>query len=231
MAKEFDFPGIVPWGRTLKEYRGFFALNDLKLLSPILDVAAGPSSFTAEALYQGARAVAVDPLYALNDREITDRFEEARPQMMRGLRLAFTRFTWSHYSSPKEVEELRQRALTLFLEDYAARQDEANYVPGSLPNLPFSAESFRLALSSHLLFLYDHVLTLPFHISAILEMARVAHEVRIFPLMNMDGKPSEFLREVRKAVEAKGLFTSLDEVPFEFQKGANHMLRVVGPDA
>src|SRR5215203_3292250 len=57
-------PAISLFGRSLDEYVRFFSLNIDELRGrPVLDVAAGPSSFTAEACRRGIDAVAVDPLY------------------------------------------------------------------------------------------------------------------------------------------------------------------------
>lgn len=39
---------IVPFGRTLAEYRLMFDLTDRDLQCQILDIGAGPASFTAE---------------------------------------------------------------------------------------------------------------------------------------------------------------------------------------
>ena len=59
-----DLPAVSFFGRTLAEYRQFFRLEPDSLRDrAVLDVAAGPSSFTAEASRLGARAVASDPLY------------------------------------------------------------------------------------------------------------------------------------------------------------------------
>ena len=52
-----------------------------------------------------------------------------------------------------------------------------------LPTLPFADRSFDLALSSHFLFLYTEQFDESFHRSSIVEMCRVADEVRVFPLL------------------------------------------------
>jgi SAM-dependent methyltransferase len=59
-----ELPTVPFFGRTLDEYTRFLAL-DLPALRgrAVLDVAAGPSSFTVEASRRGIDAVAVDPLY------------------------------------------------------------------------------------------------------------------------------------------------------------------------
>ncbi len=223
--KEFDLGGIVPWGRRFDEYADFFALADMPPEGPILDVGGGPASFAAEAAGQGQEVVACDPIYAATGDAIRQRFEETRSDMMAGLRLAQYRFNWTRYGSPERIEKIRREALELFLADFEAR-GRVRYVPASLPALPFADDAFQTALCSHLLFLYGDDLDAAFHVAAVRELARVAREVRIFPLVNLDGRPSSHLPVVMAELEAAGLFPELVSVPFEFQRGATEMLRV-----
>ena len=67
---------IVPWGRSLDEYRAMFALSPADLRSRMLDCGGGPASFNAEGTALGARIVSVDPLYAYAARDIERRIEE-----------------------------------------------------------------------------------------------------------------------------------------------------------
>src|SRR6185503_3778759 len=61
---EIDPPPVYFFGRSLAEYAQCFALDVSTLRGrDVLDVAAGPSSFTAEACARKVNAVAVDPLY------------------------------------------------------------------------------------------------------------------------------------------------------------------------
>jgi hypothetical protein len=92
--------------------------------------------------------------------------------------------------------------------------------------LPFADGSFDLALCSHLLFLYSRQLDQTFHVSAATELCRVASEVRIFPLLALGGEPSPHVEGVASALRARGFEVSLDKVPYEFQKGGDHMMRV-----
>ena len=225
MEREFKLDGIVPWGRRLWEYRAFFALERADFGAPVLDVGAGPSSFAAEAVDEGARVTAADPLYALPGELIAKRFEETRGAMMEGLRQARYRFRWSHYGSPDNIEKIRREALGLFLDDYA-REGAGRYVEASLPRLPFTDDAFHLALSSHLLFLYGDDLDFGFHIEALHELLRVAREVRVFPLVNLDGRPSSHLPGVLAHFAREGVEAGLVPVPYEFQCGATKMLRL-----
>ena len=223
--KEFDLRGIVPWGRRYDEYADFFAFDELPPTGSILDVGGGPASFAAEAAERGMEVVACDPIYAATGDAIQRRFEETRGDMMAGLRIAQYRFNWKRYGSPDRIESLRRKALDIFLADFETRRRE-RYIPASLPELPFGTDAFQTALCSHLLFLYGDDLDAAFHVAAARELARVAHEVRIFPLLNLDGRPSSHLPIVMDELQEAGLFPQLVAVPFEFQRGATHMLRI-----
>ena len=64
-----------------------------------------------------------------------------------------------------------------------------------------------------------------FHRSVILELCRVATEVRIFPLLALDGTASPY---VASTVDDLSDFweISLETVPYEFQRGGNQMMHV-----
>jgi len=112
-----------------------------------------------------------------------------------------------------------------FLADYSSEKRDERYIAAALPVLPFEDHSFDLALCSHFLFLYTEQLSEEFHLEAIREMCRVADEVRIFPLLTLDGHRSGYLpaivRQLRESWEV-----SIQTVPYEFQRGGNQMMRV-----
>lgn len=222
---EFKLKGIVPWGRRLDEYQAFFNLRHIEPGIRILDVGSGPSSFACEASQCGIAVSAIDPLYALDAGTIRKRFDETVRVMRAGLRTASYRFNWSFYGSEEQVYRRRFEALSLFLEDYQSGVGD-RYITGQLPFLPFADRSYDIALSSHLLFLYGDELNRDFHIAALREMLRVAGEVRVFPLVNLDGRPSSHLPEVMRVLEADGFIPQLVHVDFEFQMGATKMLRI-----
>ena len=74
--------------------------------------------------------------------------------------------------------------------------------------------------------MYSEHLDFEFHLSAILEMLRVADEVRIFPLMTLNNVYSPHIKKVQEALEQKGYKSEIIQTEYEFQKGANEMLKV-----
>ena len=128
-------------------------------------------------------------------------------------------------SGPPRV---RMAAMVDFLSDYPTGMTEKRYVDGELPHLPFPDKTFDLALCSHLLFLYSEQLSEDFHVESIKELCRVAHEVRIFPLLELGSRKSRHVESVRARLTAEGYAVSIDPVPYEFQRGGNQMMCVKG---
>ncbi len=230
------FTKVLPWGRSLGEYRAMFALEALPFgpalsRTRVLDVAGGPASFTAEMHEAGAEAVACDPLYALSGAEIAVHIEDARREIMAVVRRDRDRFVWSSLASPEEMERRRLAAMARFLEDYPAGLEAGRYRPDALPDLDFPDGRFDLVLCSHFLFTYSAQLDAGFHLRAMVEMARVGREVRVFPLLDGDGAPSAHLEATLAGLRRAGFDADTPEVPYEFQRGGNRMLRVRGPAA
>ncbi len=117
-------------------------------------------------------------------------------------------------------------AMNEFLRDYPAGLTDGRYIDAELPHLPFGNTSFDLALCSHFLFLYTAQLGEAFHWSAIREMCRVATEVRIFPLLALGAAPSPLVERMVEECGGQGFDVSIDEVPYEFQRGGNKMMRI-----
>jgi SAM-dependent methyltransferase len=227
MAKEFRLEDIVPWGRSAEEYAAFFALDGLPPSLRILDCASGPSSFAEEMSRGGIGVTAVDPLYQFPRAAIESRIEVARHRMAEGLERAHDRFVWTFFGSVEGLIRYRMAAMQRFLEDYEEGLSCQRYVTGALPSLEFADGSFDIVLCSHFLFMYDHQLDAAFHDAAIAEMLRVGDELRIFPLLNLDGEPSRFVSSVSEALRRQDISVAVEQVGYEFQKGGNMMLRAV----
>jgi hypothetical protein len=98
-------------------------------------------------------------------------------------------------------------------------------VAASLPELPFPSETIDLALCANLLFMYSEELDLDMHVASLRELLRVGREVRIFPLLDMDGHPSVHLEASVRALQTSA-HVELVPVPFEFRRGDSRMLRL-----
>jgi hypothetical protein len=224
----FTLADVVPWGRCFEEYHGMFALSDVDLAGRILGCGDGPASFNAEATREGVRVVSVDPLYAHTRTEILERIDATFDPMLEETRRNAQEFVWTTIRSVEELGETRHAAMRSFLGDYDAGRDEGRYVDAALPDLPFPDGSFDLALCGHFLFLYSVHRDLDFHLASIREMCRVAREARVFPLLALGGSPSPFVEPCREALGDSGFEVTIEEVPYEFQRGGNRMMRVRG---
>lgn len=96
----------------------------------------------------------------------------------------------------------------------------------TLPRLPFADHSFDLALCANFLFLYSSQHDLDFHVQALLELVRVAREVRVFPLMELGSVLSRHVDSGTDALRGHGLVVDSIQVPYELQRGGNRMMRI-----
>lgn len=223
----FTLDQVVPWGRSFDEYGRMFALTGQDTASRILGCGDGPASFNAEATRRGARVVSCDPLYRFERDEIEQRIVETRDRILEQTRLNSHQFVWSgEIRTPEDLGRVRADAMRVFLDDYDVGRASGRYVDAELPALPFADRSFDLAVCSHLVFLYSSQLGEAFHRAALRELCRVATEVRVFPLVALDGMRSPFVERCVEDLESAGHATFIEPVAYEFQRGANQMLRV-----
>jgi hypothetical protein len=217
---------VIPWGRSLAEYIRMFDLTPEQLKMRILDCAGGPASFNAEMTRQGYNVISCDPVYQFSADEIAQRIQETYPILINGVKANWENYTWQDIQSPEEMGRIRMSAMQQFLKDFPFGLQQGRYVIGELPMLLFDTKQFDLALCSHFLFTYSDLLSLEFHLASIQELCRVAGEVRIFPLLNISGEISSLLLSVIKELAAQGYNWEIQQVPYEFQKGGNQLLRV-----
>ena len=118
-------------------------------------------------------------------------------------------------------------AMIKFLADFPKGISQKRYLKSELPNLPFTDGKFDLALCAHFLFTYSNILSTDFHVSSIVEMRRVASEVRVFPLVTQfSGETSPHLEPVISQLTSRGFQVEVRKVDYEFQKDGNQMLWV-----
>lgn len=204
-----------------------FALTEGDLRRRILGCADGPASFNAEAAERGVDVVSVDPFYAFSRADIQRRIDATYDEVIAEARRNLGDFVWTEFRSVDELGQARRASMRRFLDDFEAGLRCGRYVAGELPSLPFSDRACDLALCSHFLFLYSEQLSDAFHVESVLELCRAAGEVRIFPLISLDGTRSPHVGPVSAAVRRIGRSAEIETVPYEFQKGANQMMRIV----
>ncbi len=220
---------VKPWGRSFNEYVGMFGLTTADLQKRILGCGDGPASFNAEATALGHTVISVDPLYALSAEQIERRVEATWRDILEQLRGNMDMFVWKSFGTVDELGAARLSAMRRFTADLEQGKDDGRYIDASLPALPFADGQFDLALCSNFLFLYSDHLDTAFHIAAVQEMCRVAKEVRVFSLYDLANQESRHVEPVLAAMQAAGLVAERVRVEYEFQQGANQMLRVSRP--
>jgi len=222
----FTLDKVVPWGRSFDEYQRMFALTESDLGLKILGCGDGPANFNAHATRRGSVVVSCDPIYRYDVEQLRARIAATHDEILEQTRRNATEFVWNVIRSVEELAQVRMAAMKDFLDDYPTGRINGRYVDAELPDLPFGDSSFDLAVCSHFLFLYTTQLGDLFHRRAVREMCRVAREVRIFPLLALGAVPSPFVHLVAAEFGGDGFNVSIEDVPYEFQRGANKMMRI-----
>jgi hypothetical protein len=225
MAMKLD--NVVPFGRSLDEYRRMFCLSEADLSKRILGVGDGPASFNAEATASGSQVISIDPIYQFTGEEILARFDHVLDAIIDQVKATPEDWVWQYHRSPDQLRANRIQAIQRFVSDYPHGKQAGRYRVGALPDLPFPDQSFDLALCSHFLFLYSDHHDLQFHQQSIQAMLRVSREVRIFPLLTLMLQRSPYLEAVIDRCLADGYNVTIETVPYELQRGGNEMLRIL----
>jgi hypothetical protein len=215
---------VVPWGRSLAEYQAMFALSDQDLTRNILGIGDGPASFNTEMTAMGRSVTSIDPVYQFTTDQIEARVRATYDTILDQVKANLDRYNWSTMGDADRLGQLRLEAMNQFLADYELGKSVGRYQAQSLPKLEFADRQFDLCLCSHLLFLYSEQLSLEFHINSVIELLRVAPEVRIFPLLTLDCQVSPYLQPTIEQLERSGIVTEIQTVDYEFQKGGNQQL-------
>lgn len=223
-----DIDRIAFFGRTYREYIDMFGLDEGALRKHrILDCPGGASSFATEARAKGINATAADILYSLGADTLLEKGRKDIGHVFEKFDEVAHLYVWNYYRNKDYVMGLRTKALELFASDFAVGKEEGRYVQAELPHLPFPDKAFDLVLSGNFLFLYGDRLDFDFHKASLLELLRVCSgEVRIFPLLGLDFKPYPYLEDMLAFLRNEKIIVETIGVPFEFQKGANRILRL-----
>ena len=222
----FELKNVVPWGRSFEEYTSMFSLSQDELNLKILGCSDGPASFNATMNRLGKNCISIDPLYQFTKNEIKNRIDESFHEVLEQARKNKNEFIWKNIKTVKELGDIRKEAMEKFLADYELGKKEGRYIYGELPHIHFINNQFDIALCSHFLFLYSKQFSFRFHLDSIIELCRVAKEVRIFPILELGSKISRHFDKICKILSDKGYQVKIKKVAYEFQKGGNQLLIV-----
>lgn len=216
---------ILVSARSLAEYTDMFGLDDADLRGRIVDCPGGAASAVAEISATGGHPIAVDPQYSLG---VCDLRARVLADLDRSIAHSHARdfdYDWDVRGGVVGHESIRRTAAERMLADLDSSPER--YIAGALPSLPLATDSADLVLCSHLLFTYADRMGPADHVEAIVEMARVAPEVRIYPLVDHSGNPlPELVRSVIAKLKKERLTCRIEPVIRPFQLAATTRLVV-----
>ncbi len=223
---KLDLERIVFIGRSYKEYLDMFSLSVEELKGKkILDCPAGACSFTAVGNKLGLDITACDIAYYHQGEDLENKGLQDIVHTMEHMKKVKGKYKWDYF---KDIDSLREHRLSA-LKDCAndMRESSERYIPVTLPILPFKDAEFDILLSAHFLFTYADRLEYEFHITTLNELLRVSkEEIRIFPIVDLEGKRYEHLNKIVKYLEDMGCTVEEVKVSYEFQENANSMLKI-----
>lgn len=216
----------VLMGHSLADYQRMFGLNDADLHANLLEYCCGVTAVNAELHAQQLSMVSCDPLFSLDKDSLSKRVHSGFEEAVQKLKADSSNYHFKHYGNLEALIEKRREGLTEFFADYDIGKQESRYLPMSDPHLPFADFTFDFALSAFYLFVTPEQQTVEFQLQTIQELARVAKEVRIFPLADVAGQPSSVLGPVLLGLHQRNFGVEIREVDEHLYKGSHAMLRV-----
>ncbi|WP_214481734.1 SAM-dependent methyltransferase [Bacillus sp. SM2101] len=226
-STKLDLERIIFIGRTFKEYMDMFSFSEDDLSTKkILDCPAGACSFAAIGEKVGLNITACDIVYDYSVEALKGKGLRDIAHAMKHMEQAKSNYIWNYFGNLDGLRKHRESALydcTTHM-----KQSSDRYISATLPTLPFANEQFDITLSAHFLFMYADRLDYDFHIETIDELLRVTKdEVRIFPLLDLEGTRYEHIDRIINSLTAQGY--KVDELSsnYEFQKNANSMLKII----
>jgi hypothetical protein len=192
----FILENAVPWGRTRAEYIKMFSLSEMDLIKKIAGFGDGPASFNYESTIVGGNITSFDIIYQFTKEQIEEQVYKAKDTILKQLRNNMQNYNWSEIKDINVLEEMRMNTMRLFLNDFDKGKNEGRYIYHELPNkTKFQENTFDIGLSSHFLLIFTG-LGYDFHIQTINEMLRICKEIRITPIVDLNGRQSELTEKI-----------------------------------
>lgn len=217
---------LVVWGHHMDEYREMFDLSEDDLKGKLLEFGCGPTAFNVDVQNHAKLCISCDPLFNLDSATLRSKVALIVADMAEKVAAEQDKFDFSRDGSLNALLQRRSLGVEEFFADYKLGKKEGRYVGIKEIKLPFADFTFDFALSSHYLFADLDDQDIQFHVQAIKELARVAKEVRIFPLIDRNGKPSPLLNHVLLYLQQHKYGTEVRSVAYHLQPNGNAMLRV-----
>lgn len=213
----------VFWGHTAADYQKMFDLDAFP--NRTLEFASGISTLNLEHA-QPAKVQSLDPRFVLDADTLKCKAELIFHDMKDCIEHYSNRYDFKAYGGLEAFMQTRYDGMQRFFMDYKAGLAEGRYRAINALQLPYDDFYFDLALSSHYFFAGLAEQDLAFHIHMLQELARVAKEVRIFPLIHSDGSMPPELGPVLLALQQAGYGAEVRSISDPIEPEGNAMLRV-----
>lgn len=217
---------LALWGHHVDEYQEMFALSPTDLKLRILEYGCGASAVNAELQDIATQIVSYDPWFDQNPEQLTTTVERSFATRLQQVTEDQEKFNVQRYGSLNALIAYRRAGIATFLHDYPAGLQQKRYVTCHAQRLPLADFAFDYALSAHYFFNQHELTELDNHLGAIQELARVAKEVRIYPLIDRQGIPSALLGPVLLGLQQANYGVEIRDVAYHLQPKGNAMLRV-----
>ncbi|HBB52397.1 MAG TPA: hypothetical protein DCZ80_00665 [Legionellales bacterium] len=217
----------VLWGHHYFEYQDMFDLPKQPKEKRVLEFACGVTAVNQELTQNNFQVVSCDPGFEADEKKTHQRFLENFDLQIKNIHEHPHRFDLNKYGGLEQLIQKRQEGMQTFFKDYQKGCKEGRYQHLNFKKpLNFENSSFDLVLCANYLFTDLVEQDVDFHVTAIKEMLRLAHDVRIYPLTNYKAQPSQILGPVLLALQLLGYQVSVQEVPFRFVPESKAMLRI-----
>lgn len=218
--------GMSHWGLSYDDFVAMFALSDVDLKKKILNCMAAPSSFPAIARQKKYNVLTCSDVYGADHKTLQMRAQKEVERAIEFIKTNPKRYSGQVIETPDKYQEFLEENLHQFLSDYEKAKSLGLYSSEALPEVPFADHEFDLAICPHFVFGAGMNYSFDFQLNSILEMCRVAKEVRVFPLLDSDGEEPEQLSLLLQSLADKGFSTRVETVKYRLEAKGDTMLKV-----
>lgn len=217
---------IALWGQHLDEYRDMFGLTAADLSKNFLEYNSGASAFNAELSKLNTKCISCDPWFDLELEELAEKINTNFNNRLKQLENNLQNIDVSRYGSFAKLIAYRRQGIAEFLQDFVKGKDDKRYIGPQGASLPFADFSFDFAVVANNFFADLDYQTVEYHVAIIKELGRVAKDVRIFPLVDVNGVPSSLLGPIIMGLHQDNFGVEVKDVAYHLQPKGNAMLRV-----
>lgn len=214
------------WGLSYDNIVDMFSLNEKDLGKKILNCMGVPSSFNAIAYQNKYDVTTCSDVYGSDKETLQAKAYKEMKQAIDCIKSNPGRFNSSVIDTPEKYQRFLEDNLKIFFKHYDEAKTRKLYSSEALPEIAFSSHQFDLALCPNFIFNGNPAFSEDFQLNCIKELCRVAHECRIFPILDADGKMPTYITALRDRLAEIGFDTSVETVAYGLLRKGSSMLKV-----